>query len=207
MSDFRMYAACLADYNNGHLHGAWIDLEGKDKDEIQEEIGAMLRASKFPNVTVDCPDCGGSGRATESVEDDTPCATCKGTCKVPSAEEWAAHDWEGDGLAAFGEYPDLDKVVEHVRLMEEHGEAWAAYVDTVGAHYATEEGFLDTYAGTFDTEADWAADYWEMTGLLEQIPENLRFYIDYEAYARDCRMGGDVSFTRYNGTLYVFNNH
>ena len=28
-----IYVACLAAYNNGHLHGKWIDVDG-DADEI-----------------------------------------------------------------------------------------------------------------------------------------------------------------------------
>jgi antirestriction protein len=40
----RIYVACLAAYNNGHLHGAWIDAD-QDAGEIQSEINAMLAAS------------------------------------------------------------------------------------------------------------------------------------------------------------------
>lgn len=44
-ANYRMYAACLAAYNNGVLHGEWIELDGKTADEIQSEIDAMLAAS------------------------------------------------------------------------------------------------------------------------------------------------------------------
>ncbi|MGJ8628768.1 MAG: antirestriction protein ArdA [Sulfitobacter sp.] len=40
----RIYVACLAAYNNGHLHGAWIDAD-QDVDAIRDEINAMLKAS------------------------------------------------------------------------------------------------------------------------------------------------------------------
>jgi antirestriction protein len=39
----RVYFASLSAYNNGILHGAWVDLEFKDEDQIQEEINAMLK--------------------------------------------------------------------------------------------------------------------------------------------------------------------
>lgn len=48
----RIYVACLASYNNGRLHGAWIDCAGKDADDINAEIATMLRASPYPNVHV-----------------------------------------------------------------------------------------------------------------------------------------------------------
>ncbi|WP_159953195.1 antirestriction protein ArdA [Rhizobium sp. 18065] len=40
----RFYAACLASYNNGRLHGRWIDATS-DVEEMQEEITAMLKVS------------------------------------------------------------------------------------------------------------------------------------------------------------------
>ncbi len=38
------------------------------------------------------------------------------------------------------------------------------------------------------------------------IPENLRFYIDYKAFARDCQMGGDMCEFDFNGTTYTCTN-
>lgn len=45
MSSPRIYVACLASYNSGTLHGAWIDAN-QDEDAIQGEIAAMLAESK-----------------------------------------------------------------------------------------------------------------------------------------------------------------
>ena len=41
----QIYVASLCDYNNGILHGRWIDLEGQDKETLQAEINAMLAES------------------------------------------------------------------------------------------------------------------------------------------------------------------
>ncbi len=40
----RIYVACLAAYNNGYLHGVWIDAD-QDADEIRDAIAAMLARS------------------------------------------------------------------------------------------------------------------------------------------------------------------
>ena len=40
----RIYVACLAAYNNGHLHGAWIDAT-QGESHIWEQTRAMLKAS------------------------------------------------------------------------------------------------------------------------------------------------------------------
>lgn len=42
--DPRIYVACLAAYNNGHLHGAWIDA-AQEPWSIYDEVKAMLAAS------------------------------------------------------------------------------------------------------------------------------------------------------------------
>lgn len=44
MSDYpRIYVACLAAYNNGKLHGAWIDLDGTE--DVEKSIAQMLTNS------------------------------------------------------------------------------------------------------------------------------------------------------------------
>ena len=43
----RIYVACLASYNEGRLHGAWIDA-AQYPEAIWSEIEAMLKASKSP---------------------------------------------------------------------------------------------------------------------------------------------------------------
>lgn len=41
----RIYAASLSDYNAGRLHGAWIDCEGLDADDIGAAVREMLADS------------------------------------------------------------------------------------------------------------------------------------------------------------------
>lgn len=38
--EIRIYVACLAAYNNGKLHGVWIDATD-DIDDIQDQINEM----------------------------------------------------------------------------------------------------------------------------------------------------------------------
>jgi len=46
-SDLQIYVACLASYNEGILHGAWIDAT-LGEDEIREEIAKILKSSSVP---------------------------------------------------------------------------------------------------------------------------------------------------------------
>lgn len=45
----RIYVACLAAYNNGILHGAWIDAH-QEAWAIHAEISQMLRTSPIPDA-------------------------------------------------------------------------------------------------------------------------------------------------------------
>lgn len=45
----RIYVACLASYNNGILHGRWIDAD-QDAGDIHAEIAAMLNVSPEPSA-------------------------------------------------------------------------------------------------------------------------------------------------------------
>lgn len=48
-ASIRIYVACLAAYNNGHLHGAWIDAE-QEPEDIYKGISNMLAASPIPEA-------------------------------------------------------------------------------------------------------------------------------------------------------------
>ena len=44
----RIYVACLAAYNNGRLHGCWIDTT--DPHEVWQQVREMLAASPEPDA-------------------------------------------------------------------------------------------------------------------------------------------------------------
>lgn len=212
----RFYAACLASYNNGVLHGRWIEAT-PDADEMQAEINAMLRASRFPNVTVKDAEAtviaGGWYRtsATEPTDwrNDAPefdgyvFATPQDICDefniepmdVPSAEEWAVHDYDGIP-PSFGEYPGLAKIAAWAEFVEENDdwneEDLATLLSEFGTIEATKEALEDRYAGTYETFRDYAEEAADETIAAfthnGKAPQILIDYFDYEAFARDLRM-------------------
>lgn len=196
MTTPRIYVACLASYNNGRLYGEWLDVPDS-VEELQDEIARILRGSPFPNVFVSCDNCASSG-----VQGDSPCPVCSGKGKVPSAEEWAIHDHEGFEGIEIGENPDLEKVVMHASMLDKHDGAWAAYVGNVGEHYATEDGFNDSYRGEYNSAEDYAEELISECYDLKNMG-NLANYIDYESFARDLGFDG-YSFVPGGRGVYVF---
>lgn len=85
---------------------------------------------------------------------------------------------------------------------EKHDEgAVNAYIYCFGEW--NESDFQDRYRGEFSSWEDMATEFLEETGQLNEIPESLRYYFDYEKYARDIRFSGDV--VEHNG--YFFWNY
>ena len=175
---YQIYIASLTDYNAGVLHGVWIDcLEGFD--EAQEKIQAMLDSS---------PTAGKTG-----IE----------------AEEWAIHDSDFEGIK-IDENSDLEDLCDLAEIMEDmdsdEEDAFAAFWNR--SNYSTtreaKSGFHNAYQGTYRDLAEWAEIYAEETGLLDSVPENLRYYFDFEKYSRDGEIGGDIFSLDVPGGVAVF---
>ena len=50
----------------------------------------------------------------------------------------------------------------------------------------------------------YAEDYLTDSGLLDEVPDSLKYYIDVDAYARDMLLSGDITEIDIMGTTYVF---
>ena len=48
-----------------------------------------------------------------------------------------------------------------------------------------EGDFEDRYRGQYKSDTDFADEYAEETGMLDGVPETVKCYFDYEAFARD----------------------
>ena len=101
-------------------------------------------------------------------------------------------DWEGIPSDMIGESWIAPEVWELMDAFNNHDEdAVRAYLKCFGEW--DENDFNDRYRGEFLSWEDMAEEWLEETGELEQIPEHLRYYFDYEKYARDLRIGGDLT--------------
>jgi antirestriction protein len=203
----RIYVACLASYNNGTLHGEWIDAN-QDEDAIRGAIADMLSRSPFPNVTVDCPDCHGAQGDPLQSAGGVACERCNDTGKVPSAEEWAIHDFEVFGGLKLSEHEDLATVVALAELVEEHGEdVVAAAGDVCSSNEEIADAINNRYRGAYDEPADYAEEIMTDIHDMSEVPDFIRYHIDWQGVARDMELGGDVSFIRRGGQVHVFDNN
>ena len=105
-----------------------------------------------------------------------------------AAEDWAIHDYELGGID-IAEYEDLETIVSIVESLMEYGEAFAVYYNDVSDLDTAQSCFEDVYQGEYDSFLDYATETFDEL-YAHSIPENLRRYIDYDAFARDLQAEG-----------------
>lgn len=164
----RFYAADLAAYNSGKLHGAWIDATS-DVDEMQEQVAAMLAKS---------PVTGAEEWLIHDYDDEFKAISHLGEssdlnaiASIMDAVETIEADYDDSLLphliAWVSERTDPDN--------------WASYLS-------------DAWAGVYNDPEDYAIDLIDDCGDLSGVPDHIARYIDFRAMARDMALGGEMDF-------------
>lgn len=106
---------------------------------------------------------------------------------IENAEEWAIHDYEGFGGIRISEYEGFERVSQLAAFIAEHGEIGAALLDYYSGDL--DEALDDRHLGAYASLADYVLDVTEETTA---IPQSLRYYIDWQAMARDAELSGEL---------------
>lgn len=196
MSDTpRVWIACLAAYNEGHLHGEWVD--ATDADELHE-VGKRIIASS----------------------------------PAMYAEELAIHDYDnfpGAIVRQLGEYPRFETLANVASALEEHGEAFGAWLgvqDSALDLAADDLGsqFEEHFRGEWDSEEAFAMEqvceigWGGISAQLYEKPyaspeetinvfDELASYLNWESIAREMFQHGNYTSVRMDGgtySMYVF---
>jgi len=129
-------------------------------------------------------------------------AACLKLHKDEADPELMFQDFDGFPREYYGESGLDPKIWDWLELDDDEKELLAVYLEHVNQDGTMEEA-RDAFAGKFDSEEDWAEQFLEDTGSLANVPENLRNYIDFAAYARDAGYDG-MTFARHDGDVWVF---
>jgi len=162
------------------------------EDEVNDKIAALLRSSPNPNVMIECPDCEG---------DSDGCKPCKGSGEVPSAEEFHICDSENFLGYDVGRYSSIEQVCKAAEMLVQHGEAFGAACSAF-CEDEVEQALEERYRGVWDSVADYAAEYAEDCGVLADVPEQLKYCIDWDQYAA----GMELTEVRVNGSVHIFDS-
>ena len=174
---FRVFITNLGKYNEGELVGKWLDLPCEDIESELASIGVS-----------DEPDENGN-----------------------YYEEYFITDFENDYGYKVGEYDNLDElneIAEELENLDEYEkEVVNAFIENGSDIEEALDGLRDGDYMVFSNCSDMtdvAYQYIEETGLLNDIPEGLRNYFDYEAYGRDMSFEGTFIFTDNGNCIELF---
>jgi hypothetical protein len=128
------------------------------------------------------------------------CQRIREKSKASNPEELAIADYNG----FYGLSPALSDVIETAQRLERYGEAYAYYALHVGEDYADEENFEQAYCGAYESFREYADQLFDECYLYD-VPERIRYYIDYQKFADDLIYSGDY-FTEKGekGEIHVF---
>ncbi|WP_151901287.1 antirestriction protein ArdA [Sulfurimonas hydrogeniphila] len=160
----RVYITDLEAYNNGHLVGSWYDLP-MNEDLLTEAIENELQRGK---------------EVCESKH---------------NHEEYFITDYECDYIK-IGEYDSLtklNKIAEKIEKLEKQEQAAIKLMleNALAPDINNAIENIDNFICTGESKMeDIAYNYLEETGALQNLPENLQNYFDYEAFGRDMEIEG-----------------
>ncbi len=133
-------------------------------------------------------------------------AACRELHKDEADPELMFQDFEGFPKSMYSESSVSEELFARIALDEDDRELLAVYCDNINSDGNIEEA-RDRFMGKADTKRAWAEQYLEETEQLSELPKWAENYFDFEAYAHDAEVGGDVSFVRHDGDLWVFSSN
>lgn len=176
----RIYAASLSDYNNGVLHGCWIDATG-DTEEMQHAINEMLAASPT------------AARYGDPAEE----------WAIHDYEDFGViRVGEHHSLATIAKW------AEGIERHGEAFGAWVAHVGEPSDDLI--EQFEDRYQGEWESieaYAEYMLDELGAHRIVDEAPEWLQPYLklDVEGFARDLELNGQlICLARSDASCSIF---
>ncbi len=171
LNEVHIYVGTYQKYNEGNLFGKWLTLSNYD------DIEAFY-------------------------------ADCKRLHQDEKDPELMFQDWECPKI--FDGYIDecylQETIFEIASLLEEKSdddmEIIQNYMYLTGMPLNEQiiEQAQERYIGYFSSETDFAEYYVEQTGLLQNTPNEVAMYFDYQAYARDLILEG--AFSEHNNHYF-----
>lgn len=176
-----VYVRCISAYNNGFLHGLWLDA-ARDVAEVREDINWMLSWS--PVVYQE-------------------------TCQEWAIHDY--EDFGGYSVSETPELEILSKVaqgiVEYGEAFSEYLDRYC--IDSRTDWEQVYDNFSCDYLGHYNSEVEFVEENQELycfSEMEEKFPF-LAMYIDWESIARDVFINDYYSIGASEGGVHVFRYH
>lgn len=177
----RIYVASLLDYNNGVLHGVWIDAE-QEADAITAEARAMLARS---------PTAAATGEVAEewAIHD---------------------YDGDAFSRLPIRETEWLSDVARIAQLVSDHGEPFIVLAQDAGLDDLDflEAAVQDSFVGHWPSVEAYAEEMFDEMGgraYVEAAPEYIRPFLRFDANGLAQQMETELTILGGRDGVYIFN--
>lgn len=170
----KIFITNLGMYNNGILCGEWVELPCDDFSAVYDRIKVCHDDKMYYD---------GAGNPYEEV---------------------FITDYSSSFDIRINEFQNIDELNDFAESIENIDDEIIETLLYFGVQWddiPTEADNVFVYANC-STMTDVAYEVVEQTGMLEQIPDNLQHYFDYEAYGRDLNIEGNFYYS--NGNYYEY---
>jgi len=128
---------------------------------------------------------------------------------TPDGEEWLIGDHEGMGPfhSEHMSADDLEEVADSLAECERRGIQWdlfCAWCEHTGEGLDSHAEFEDSFQGFYDCFRYYSDELFDEC-YLPEVPDSVRGYIDYDAFARDLEM--DYTVIDWDRGVAVFTNY
>ena len=126
----------------------------------------------------------------------------------PTASDWVILETENFEDIDIDEDELIERVARVAQLIVEFGALVKPIFDMYGMRWLddVEQTLRERHGGGYASLADWAAEHMAELGLLEDVPEELLEYIDYQRWAEDKESGGDFFTVEVGDNVHLFWN-
>jgi antirestriction protein len=157
----KLYVGTYAKYNNGSIAGKWLDLNDyADNDEFIEACCELHKDEEDPELMFQ--DCD------------------------------YEHDWEKSLYTECGSYEDYYEVRDALDRSNLDEEVFDAYINATSNEVTAEavEECEEQYCGQYDDPTDFAEEMISECYDMRDIPEIIRYHIDWSGVWRDMSYDG-----------------
>lgn len=116
-------------------------------------------------------------------------AVCRYLHRDEADPEFMAQDYENFPeewyTEGFMSREQFEHIQEFAELDEDEREAYEAFLDVRCDSHISIDDFREAYQGEWDSEEEFARYIVDECGMLDNVPESLKDYFDFERYADD----------------------
>lgn len=141
----------------------------------------------------------------------TDMASYEAGVEASGAEEFELQFIDGDDAQLFNacgiNQANLEEWFDDVEMLDDHEKVALFYLmdNNICLDLSDAISKIDDVSISQCSLRDAAEELFDEC-YLHDVPETVRAYIDYDAFARDCEMGGDMDEFTFNGTTYTCTN-